>query len=134
MTDLRAIAHVNWGTWLARCPRLGCPSAEHFGRDPVTGHVGGLTGATFRCAGCGLTCAATWPPNVDDIEYLLSLRPVPASRNWAPPETVQDLLRDNALHGVAPASIEAEPLLIDGDRVVNLPALPRGERLSIGAA
>lgn len=35
-----------------------------------------------------------------EIESVLSLRPVPDTRNWLPGETIQDLKDENALHGV----------------------------------
>jgi hypothetical protein len=49
---MRAYARVAWGRWVADCPRPECSNAEHHGADPVTGHVGGLTGAAFRCGSC----------------------------------------------------------------------------------
>ena len=131
MTDLRATAIVNWGEWIAKCPR--CPNAEHCGPAAITGNVGGLTGATFTCSVCHLVCPAVWPPNVDDIAYLLSLRPDPTTRNWVPPETVHELLEENVAHGCVPAAIEAAPLWVVGDHVINLPALAAGERLAIAS-
>lgn len=127
MSTLRAVAYVNHGRWIARCPRPFCNSAEHAGKDPTTGHVGGLTGIGFTCAECALVCAADWPPNVDDIEMLLSLRPVPATRNWEPPETVHDLLAENSTHGVFPPP--DDPRAISG----GLPLLAvEGDHLTIG--
>lgn len=103
---VRAVAIVNHGVWMARCPRPFCTNAERHGRDPKTGHAGGLDGATFRCSNCGLTCQSEWPEAVDDITWLLSLRPVPATRNWEPPETVLDLLIQNTDHGITPVPVE----------------------------
>lgn len=125
-TDLRAMARVSWGRWVADCPRTGCPNAEHFGRDPGSGHVGGLTGSAFRCALCQLHCPAIWPENVDDIVRLLSVRPVPATRNWSPGETLHDLLAENVQHGILP-----EPTLVVGDRLAPA-ALTGGGRRQIG--
>lgn len=128
MSMLRAVAHVNHGRWIARCPRPFCAGAEHAGRDAKTGHVGGLTGVGFTCANCDLVCAADWPPNVDDIEYLLSLRPVPATRNWEPPETVHDLLAENAAHGIHPP-LDADPAQLPA----GVPLLGiAGDHISIG--
>ncbi|MCZ7440808.1 hypothetical protein O7598_31060 [Micromonospora sp. WMMC241] len=101
-TMLQAVARVHWGRWIADCPRPGCVNAEHHGRDAVTGHVGGLTGGRFRCAHCLLVCEVVWPADVDDISRVLASRPVPANRNWAPPETVHDLLVENLVHGILP--------------------------------
>ncbi|HEY5986438.1 MAG TPA: hypothetical protein VIV12_08690 [Streptosporangiaceae bacterium] len=105
-----ATVYVNGGLWVAMCPRPGCHNAEMFGRC-TDGSVGGLSGGSFRCraekGGCGLVCDASWPPNVDDIERLLKLRPVPATRNWLPTETLEDLLVENATHGCLPPELEA---------------------------
>jgi hypothetical protein len=107
---MRAVAYVSHGWWVADCPRPYCASAEHFGnRD---GYVGGLTAKGFRCADCRLQCGVEWPPNVDDIGYLLGQRPVSATRNWRPGETVHDLLQENALHGITPP-----PMQIAGGRI-----------------
>lgn len=104
---MRAQVYVSEGRWVADCPRPDCPNAERAGRDPDTGHVGGLDGAVLRCSHCRWVGQADWPPNVDDIDYLLGLRPVPATRNWRPPETVHDLLEENLRHGVFPVEPEA---------------------------
>jgi hypothetical protein len=106
--SLRASAYVWAGRWVAACPRPDCFNAEHFdgrpgdGRYCQVGHVGGLTGATFHCRRCGLKCQADWPPNVDEIDYLLSLRPVPETRNWNLGEDLHDLLAENLTHGITP--------------------------------
>lgn len=107
---------MNHGRWVARCPRPFCTSAEQFGRCP-DGTVGGLHGLYFDCrlehGGCGLRCAADWPPNVEDIERLILARPVPGTRNWHPGETLRDLLRENLAHGVIPL----DDLELAGDRI-----------------
>jgi hypothetical protein len=122
----RAVVYANWGRWVARCPRPGCPGAEHFGPDAISGHVGGLTGIGFRCAHCGLVCAADWPPNVDDIMRLLLMRPVPANRNWEPGQTVHDLLAENVEQGCVPLALDPdEPLIrIVGDKLTAGYSLP----------
>lgn len=141
---MRATAIVRQGRWLALCPRVpDCWNAEHFGPDPVTGHVGGLTGSTFRCNVCKVETPSDWPVNVDDITYVLSLRPAPATRNWEPPETIHDLLTDNFRHGIAPdapTAIDGRPgemeelFALTGDRFTGGLALPAGApHLGIGA-
>lgn len=125
---MKATVYVNWGRWLAKCPR--CPNAEAAG-DPVTG---GLTGDRFRCSMCGLRCPADWPPSVDDIWRLLCQRPNPATRNWEPGESLMDLFADNVAHGIWPATPEvmaAQPgglvLEVVDERIVGgleLPAAP----------
>jgi hypothetical protein len=141
MSELRAVAFVSAGRWVARCPRPFCSNAEQFG-GCQDGSPGGLGGTAFRCreeyGGCGLTCPAEWPPNVEDIEFLLAHRPVPATRNWAPTETLHDLLAENAAHGILPmdpAALGSErhvtAMLIEGDRIAGR-ELPAGRRLEIG--
>jgi len=123
-----ALAYVHHGRWIARCPFPSCPGAECAGRDD-DGRIGGLSRETFRCAHCLFECDAQWPHNPADIEYLLSLRPVPATRNWLPSETVNDLLKENFMHGITPLD---GPLRILADHVVGLSALAPGQRLAIG--
>lgn len=98
--DLRATVYVSWGMWVARCPADGCLGAEHFGHAPITGAVGGLTQVGFACNRCGLVCPADWPANAEDIWAVLSQRPIVETRNWEPHETLEDLLAENALHGL----------------------------------
>ena len=100
--DLVAHPYMDWGTWKARCPRhdWGCSNAEHYGADPVSGHVGGLTDSAFRCAHCLLECPAVWPPARRVIERLLSARPVPATRNWKTGEPIKHLIAENIEHGL----------------------------------
>lgn len=128
--SLAVVAYVNYGRWVAKC--LRCTNAEHAGPDPVSGHTGGLTGGGFHCRVCDLRCGVVWPPNVDDIWRLLCARPDPANRNWEPPETIHDLLRDNLTHGVLPPLDALNPaaasLQLVGDHIMVgrglLPALP----------
>ena len=91
---------VNWGRWIARCPRDGCHNAEHFGLDEQTGHLGGLADEVFRCGHCNLTCVVRWPEEKYAIERILAARPVPSTRNWQPGETLDGLLRENSEHGL----------------------------------
>lgn len=131
MEKIRATVYLSWGKWVADCPR-GCGNAEHFGRDPETGHVGGLTGSSFTCGsaghGCGLICPADWPGNVADIEVMLAARPAP-NRNWRPGEDLHELLAENIEHGVVPIipeALEAGPptaLLVIADNKVTTGSL-----------
>jgi hypothetical protein len=123
--DWRATAYVSWGLWVADCPRPDCLGAEHFGHAPITGTVGGLTGVGFRCSRCGLVCASEWPANAVDIEWMLAQRPEPATRNWHPLETLDDLLAENIEHGLIPAGVtEEKPLNIIDNHIFDRPALP----------
>lgn len=125
---MEAIARVNWGRWLADCPRPFCANAEHFGANRA-GHVGGLTPRGFTCSECGLQCPVQWPPNVDDITFILGLRPVPATRNWQPPETIHDLFAENLKHGIMPPT---ERGAMVGDHITDR-VLTYTPRLGIGA-
>lgn len=96
MTNLAIIGTVyarhNWGRWVADCPT--CPSALTV--PP------GTTGA--RCHDCGEVIGPIlWPADPDGIEVILAMRPDPNTRNWEPGETLDDLLADNAIHGLIPA-------------------------------
>jgi hypothetical protein len=113
VSELVAVVIVNWGRWLARCPRPGCTFAEYYGVAPANGalRVGGLQLDRYVClAGCGGAYAATWPaPSLRaGIEQLLALRPA-AHRNWEPPQTLADLLEENAAHGIlAPTMLDPD--------------------------
>lgn len=108
-----AVVRMNWGRWLAECPRPGCASAESYGP--------GLDGERFTCrveaGGCGLRCRAVWPEALETIERLLLARPVPATRNWEPGETVHDLLAENVMHGILPDG----PLILTDNGMRALP-------------
>lgn len=131
MTDLAAVAYVSWGIWVAQCPRPDCLGSEHYGHAPITGHVGGLTSQGFRCNRCGLVCRSVWPDNLSDIEWVLSQRPLPETRNWLPGETLDELLGENIGHGIAPDELAAGPLRINDGRVEGL-ALTNRQPLMIG--
>jgi hypothetical protein len=105
---MRAQVFMNWGMWVARCPRPGCVGAEHFGPHRTTRYVGGLTRDAFRCADCELTCPADWPRERAEIEKVLSRRPLAGERNWLPGETLLDLVAENVEHGMLPRASEME--------------------------
>jgi hypothetical protein len=80
----------------------------------------------------------------DGIVRLLMMRPAAINRNWFPGETLIELVKENADHGLydnlAERGVEANPgdtlLVIDADRIRsdNLPALtPITPRREIGA-
>jgi len=83
------IAVVNWGRWLARCPRE-CGSAE--GLDP------GQKSAV--CVECGYGATVDWPGNAAAITAALQKRPIPKDRNWAPkghPQNEESLTPDGTV-------------------------------------
>lgn len=90
---------ANWGRWVARCPRQPCTNAVQVWASD----------ATFTCSGiggCGWTADLVWPPDPEAIEMLLTMRPVPRTRNWVVGESLEDLIAENALHGVLAPALE----------------------------
>lgn len=85
-----ANVRVNWGQWIWDCSEPHCNNAE--GMTPGQAEV--------VCSNCGRIASVVWPAGVFEIERVLALRPVPQTRNWYPGETVADLNRENAEHGV----------------------------------
>lgn len=131
MPDLTATVYVSWGLWVARCPAPDCLGAEHYGHAPASGVVGGLTPAGFRCASCGLVCRSAWPANAEDIWAVLALRPMVNTRNWMVGETLEELVLENAAHGLPPVT-GAGGVLITGDRFADRQLVAAGPRLAIG--
>lgn len=120
--ELRAVAFCDMGIWKAVCPRPWCvKNPEWYGPGPVTGRIGGLTRTAFHCMRCGLTCPADWPDNIADIERVLAQRPFSETRNWLPGETVDDLLMENAVHGlIRPDGLPGGPLTTGGGVLTDL--------------
>jgi hypothetical protein len=126
------LAYVNWGRWVADCPRQGCANALALERGQ----------AVFECAGrgaCGLVTDVEWPPNVWEIERFLAARPIASTRNWLPGETIHDLLFEGAAHGVLPipaellASASRGPVLqVIGDLILADVLAPALVRAAIG--
>lgn len=135
-TDLvAAVVFMYAGQWVAQCPRPGCRNVEKFGRCD-DGTIGGLDGARFVCrathGGCGLTCPAAWPADVEELEAVLLARPVPLTRNWRPGEDIRDLLLENAGHGIEPTG--EQMLAVAAAVTSRVPELAAaGQRLQIGA-
>lgn len=95
----RVAARAYCGMWIADCER--CRNAERLDRfQPAV-----------MCTYCGMHIEIVWPAEnlVHSIERLLLMRPLPYTQNWMPGETVADLMRENAEHGVFnPAEVLAE--------------------------
>jgi hypothetical protein len=121
------VAYVNWGRWVAQCSwQIRCDAALE------------LTGAEngFRCPECGGDNAIVWPSAemVAGIGRILLMRPHRKNQNWLPGETLQDLMQENAEHGILTmhaAALEPGPVYgIQDDRLIfdALPTLnPRRE-------
>jgi len=102
-----AQAYMNHGRWIADCPRNGCRNA--LALQPGQ--------AQFHCTpcGCGVFADVEWPPDFEIIDAVLSVRPIPETRHWAPaghrqsiacgsPEgqTVMDLINESTNHEELP--------------------------------
>ncbi|WP_422744364.1 hypothetical protein ACN27B_08755 [Micromonospora sp. WMMD754] len=70
-----AQAYVNHGRWVADCGRPYCGGAEQ-----VTAGQ-----AVLSCSNCRLVQPVAWPEDAAAIWAALAVRPVPQTRNWAPP-------------------------------------------------
>lgn len=84
-------ARVNHSRWLADCP--DCAGAMML-REGQT---------TFVCGNClnvavGAPRTVVWP--AEDPAPPLNVRPLPDQRNFAPPETVEDLIAENVERGL----------------------------------
>lgn len=88
-----AHARVNWGRWVADCPDSACFAAEAVMPGMARAH----------CAECDRPYEVRWPTERAEIDRVLSLRPVPATRNWFPGETVAQLVAENMEHKVGVA-------------------------------
>jgi hypothetical protein len=105
LITLAAQAYCNHGRWVADCPRPYCGNA--IALQPKQ--------SQFFCdgeGGCRLLAEVEWPDEPDRIWEVLQERPVPGTRNWAPPghrqaiacnvadgQTVADLIAENNEYG-----------------------------------
>lgn len=122
--DEPATAYCEGGLWIAQCPQPWCQGADHYGPGPQTGRIGGLRDDRFSCPRCGGVAGVVWPANVDDIMHVLMQRPMPETRNWRAPETVQELMMENVIHGIGRDQLEAlGGLQFRGDAFLNRTAL-----------
>ncbi len=80
-------AYLDPGQWVADCPDPDCAGAE-LARD------------LFVCSNCKRTAKVEWPDDRTLIDAATAVRPVPETRNWVPGETLDDLHRENLMHGV----------------------------------
>lgn len=94
LTTGQVAAEVNAGRWIVRCP--DCAGAQlAFENDPH-----------FLCVDCGNQAIGgawrpvSWPADRAEIEAVLLRRPDRETRSWRPDESVADLHRQNAEHGV----------------------------------
>lgn len=115
LTLYRPRARVNHGRWVVDCASPLCVSAMTLGpdREDRTGRVWpglALGQVTMVCRDCGgVTDGVEWPPDPAGIELILSWRPDPENRSWEPGETLADLLRENAEHGLPVPGLDSLP-------------------------
>jgi hypothetical protein len=85
---------VNHGRWIVDCLTPFCSGAVRVHHSE--------TRAT--CSLCDNAergpLPIAWPDERGQIENVLLKRPAPQTRNWSYPETVEDLQKENAEHGV----------------------------------
>ena len=97
---------MNDGRWVAFCTTVDCDGAEQLRSNGEIsqrndGHDYGITlDGVLHCGNCGLTTQVEFPKNMEEIEAVLTQRPVPQTRNWRSDETVADLKRENLMRGV----------------------------------
>lgn len=100
-----ALAYVYSGAWVAECPAL-CGNVQAMSRDDA-----GL----YHCGYCQEISGISWPAEQQTVLMMevLERRPNPSNRNWYPQDhpvavrfgiphgqSVQDLLDENAEHGI----------------------------------
>jgi hypothetical protein len=147
---------ANWGRWIADCPACGSALVVERGETRLGGWVDvvrmdGSVTTVWRggCWDCGAQARVVWPAAAfcDAVERLLMMRPQPHTRNWAHPETLHDLMRENTVHGLYDDLVRelaqvyapgTELLHLDDERIVidrlpPTPALPGPRPLAIGA-
>lgn len=112
----QVLAHAYYGYWRAECPTC------HVGQK-VSGENG------FTCPHDGTSIEIMWPsPDMKaGVERLLGMRPYPMTQNWYPGETLPDLMRENARHGIfddLPAQAQLQPVFGVADDHIRLDTLP----------
>lgn len=94
-----AEARVDHGRWIADCPFDGCYGAEFVS---ITGCIPFFCNECRNAATGGVPIPVVLPDEKmrGQIDAYLSARPVPATRNWTPGETIKQLRDENREHGV----------------------------------
>ena len=101
---MTARAYVLRGMWVADCTRPDCNNTEMLGL---------FSPLPLYCSYCKHIDTVDWPNDGQVIQDVLDRRPIPHTRNWYPKDhdlavragiphgqTVDDLLAENAEHGV----------------------------------
>jgi hypothetical protein len=86
-------AKIDHGRWIVPCPDPTCLNAQFVGDEDLRFYC-------VRCANVandGKWLEIVWPPDADEIEDVLAVRPVD-NRHWSPGDTVADLRSENVAH------------------------------------
>jgi hypothetical protein len=108
-----ARAYVYSGEWVADCPREGCGNVEFLYTPSRMNGPRDQRRDFYLCSYCGMQAKITWPRQEQEILQVLSLRPIPSTRNWYPHDhtvavnfrlphgqSISQLLDENEEHGV----------------------------------
>lgn len=114
-------AYFYRGRWVGKCPVQGCEDVQFLTVEPLFANRYSKESRWdrvdyFVCSNihCGtVTNSINFPPDADEIEDILNLRPVALNRNWYPAghmtavqhgiedgQTVAELIAENAAHGI----------------------------------
>lgn len=102
----RARARVNYGRWIADCPRPYCANAMRLTPGQSAFHCGGE-------GGCQLVAEVEWPADAAGIWAALEVRPVPGTRNWYPDDHAE-AVRLGLPHGQTAAELRDETREYEG--------------------
>jgi hypothetical protein len=112
-TIIVARAYVYGGEWVADCPREGCGNVEFLYTLSRMNGPRDQRRDFYLCSYCGMQAKIAWPRREQEIIQVLSLRPIPGTRNWYPHDhpvavnfriphgqSISQLLDENEEHGV----------------------------------
>lgn len=92
--------YYNFGRWVVHCPSNDCLAAERVEPNIESVECRCKPGSLCQHGNpCGTEILLEWPENVEEIEQVTAARPI-RNRHWLPGETIEDLKRENLLHGV----------------------------------
>lgn len=114
-------AYVYAGEWVGDCTRppdpmthKGCANTEFLFRPSMLGGPRDQMLPFFICSYCGHQAAIEWPRHRDEIFKVLSVRPLPHTRNWYPADhpvavssrtphgqSVRELIAESLEHGIS---------------------------------
>lgn len=105
MTDTRWVAFVNWGRWVAECPR-GCGNALELVPGQISAICASRTGLIIAGT-CGYIGPVQWPGNASELTATLAKRPMDRHRNWFPADHPL-AVRGNMPHGQSVSELDME--------------------------